>query len=79
MSYEQKDGSGALFKNEKLKDTHPDYKGNIRINGVDLELAAWLKTSAKGVKYMSLNAQPKRDKAAKPEQEVPPYDDSIPF
>lgn len=84
MSYEQRDGSGALFKNVKQKDTHPDYKGNIRIAGVDYELAAWIKKSAKGTTYMSLNAQPKRERTERTEapparQDDPVFDDEIPF
>jgi hypothetical protein len=83
--YQQKDGSGALFKNEKKNPSQPDYRGNIRINGVDLELAAWIKKSAKGTTYMSLNAQPKREREERKEaptarQDDPPaFDDDIPF
>ncbi len=34
--YEMKDGSFSLFKNDKkLTEKHPDYKGSIKINGVD--------------------------------------------
>lgn len=83
MSYEQKDGSGALFKNQKQKDTHPDYKGNVRIAGVDYELAAWIKKSKSGTTYMSLNAQPKREKQerkdAPPASQSDEYNDDIPF
>jgi hypothetical protein len=69
MSYEQRDGSGALFKNnEKETENHPDYKGSIKINGQEFWLSAWLKESAKGTKYMSLSAKPKlqSDRASPP-------------
>jgi uncharacterized protein (DUF736 family) len=81
MAYEQKEGSGALFKNqEKQSDNHPDYRGNIRINGQDMWLSAWIKTSKSGTKYMSLSAQPKEKKAAPPARGVltEPFDDDIP-
>lgn len=50
---------GVLFKNDrKDSDKHPDYKGNININGVEFWLSAWIKDGAKG-KFMSLSIQPK--------------------
>jgi hypothetical protein len=58
--FEQKDNTGALFKNpDKTSEKHPDYRGSITVNGVEMWLSAWIKTSAKGVKYMSLALQPK--------------------
>lgn len=64
--FEQKDGHGALFKNEyKTKDSHPDYRGPCMINGVEMEIAAWVKPAKDGKKpFMSLNIQPKRERTA---------------
>ena len=46
--------TGAIFKNENKKaENHPDYKGKVNVNGKDMEVALWLKTSAKGVKFLS--------------------------
>jgi len=78
---------GALFKNDdKESDKHQDYKGQINVGGVDYWLSAWLKTSAKGQKYMSLSVTPKDKNAgfAKPQREAirrqPGDDDSdLPF
>jgi hypothetical protein len=48
VSFEQRDGSGVLFKNDKAgNEKRPDYRGTITINGVQLELAAWLKARTK--------------------------------
>jgi uncharacterized protein (DUF736 family) len=60
MQYDNTD-RGILSKNEdKQKDTHPDYKGSLNVNGVDLWISAWLKTSEKtGKKFLSLSVKPK--------------------
>ena len=51
---------GALFKNNnKETDRHPDYKGSINVNGTEYWLSAWMKTSAKGTRYMSLSVTEK--------------------
>ena len=53
--------SGALFKNDrKQKETEPDYKGTINIEGVEYYISAWVNESARtGQKYFSLKATPK--------------------
>lgn len=58
---------GAIFKNEdKQQDNHPDYKGSLNVNGVDLWVSGWLKTSEKtGKKFMSLSVKPKEGKPVK--------------
>lgn len=46
--------TGAIFKNDNKKaDNHPDYKGKVNVNGKEMEVALWIKTSAKGIKFMS--------------------------
>ena len=70
MAYEPKDNSGALFRNDKKQSSnHPDYKGNIVVEGVDFWISAWLKESKGGVKYMSLSVMPKQKARPAPESE----------
>jgi hypothetical protein len=83
MSYVQKDGQGSLFKNDrKEKDTHPDYKGSITINGQEMWLSAWIKKGDRGA-FMSLSAQPKEQqppaRAPAPARKPDNMDDDIPF
>ena len=53
---EQKNNTGAIFKNDNKKaDNHPDYKGKVNVNGKEMEIALWMKTSAKGVKFFSVS------------------------
>lgn len=74
---------GVLFKNDrKEQDNHPDYKGQINIDGVEYWLSSWIKRSDKGT-FMSLSVKPKDDAPAKPKPKAPIIDDigldSIPF
>ena len=60
---------GFLMKNtEKEKDTQPDYKGSVMVDGVEYWLSSWIKTSKKGDKFMSLSLQPKEQ--AKPARQA---------
>lgn len=63
MSYEPKNLIGALFKNDKEgNENRPDYRGDCCINGVEYQIGAWLKVSAKGTKFMSLKFEAKQRK-----------------
>lgn len=60
MSEYESTNKGALFKNDKKeKDTHPDYKGSINVDGTEYWLSSWIKTSKAGGKFMSLSVTPK--------------------
>ena len=62
MSDYDNTNTGALFKNDKEgNDKRPDYRGPINVDGKDLEVAAWLRESKSGQKYMSLRVSEKRD------------------
>jgi len=54
MNYNN-DMKGVLFNAEKKSEKHPDYTGNVVINGVEYRLAAWKRTSKKGQNYISLS------------------------
>lgn len=80
MSYEQKDLTGALFKNEKReKDTHPHATGSALIDGVEYWVSAWTKDGKNG-KYQSLAFKPKdKQEAHKPDKQPPRKSEDIPF
>lgn len=79
---ETKNNTGAIFKNDKkTNENQPDYKGKVNVNGKEMEVALWLKTSAKGMKFFSCSfSEPYV--AAVPLQRFPATDeqeDDLPF
>jgi len=67
MSYDN-DMKGVLFKNDrKESEKHADYRGQCEIQGVEMWVSAWVRTSTKdGRKFMSLSFEPKeKPKAAR--------------
>jgi uncharacterized protein (DUF736 family) len=52
-NYESKNNAGAIFKNNKTKDTQPDYKGTVKVNDKKMEISLWFKESQTGTQYFS--------------------------
>jgi uncharacterized protein (DUF736 family) len=82
-NFEQKEGQGSLFKNEKkTAPNQPDYRGELKWHNQLLKVAGWVKESKTGKKFLSLkveaidttNASFKPEKVEKPEN-----NDDLPF
>jgi len=88
-NYEQKPGTGAIFKNDhKKQDSHPDYRGKGKdLQGNDIEISMWVKKSKDGKSFFSFQIQEPYDKGSIPKQgnglpksqEFENRDDSLPF
>lgn len=65
---------GTLFKNDRAGDNPkaPQYKGSINVNGQEMWLSAWVKTSQKGTQFMSLSVQPKEQQYTPQQQPTQP-------
>ena len=51
---ENKTNTGAIFKNDKKTSANqPDYRGKVNVNGKEMEIALWVKTSSAGNTYFS--------------------------
>ena len=73
MSYQPKEGSGALFKNDKGDNAaRPDYRGDVMLGGVLYEISGWIKPlpSDSAKRFMSLAGKPKQAQA--PRNQSPP-------
>jgi len=58
MAYEQKEMQGSLFKNnKKTTELHPDYTGKLKVNGVELQLSAWVAKTKAGETYLNIKAK----------------------
>jgi uncharacterized protein (DUF736 family) len=80
--YEHKKDRGSLFKNDKkTTPKHPDYRGDINIDGELWWISAWLEETKGGKKYMSLSVQRKDEERAAIRTEAPAADfnEDIPF
>ena len=78
---DQKNNAGVLFKNQyKTTDKQPDYKGDAIIDGQPKQISAWINTSEKGLKYMSLTFQEPREQTEVKTQPLPPIvKNDLPF
>jgi hypothetical protein len=56
-NFEIKNNSGSLFKNNKTKETQPDYRGKVKVNDKEMEISLWFKESQTGTKYFSASFQ----------------------
>ena len=86
MTYDNSN-SGILSRNDrKEQPNHPDFKGQINVNGVDYWLSGWVKErNDKSGKFFSLSVKPKELAKAKPATPAPAgsgfddMDSDIPF
>jgi uncharacterized protein (DUF736 family) len=81
MSQYDNTNRGVLFRNEKKKsEKHPDYDGQVNVEGVDWALSGWIRESKNGKKFLSIsvkkpykeeNGVPKEDKRNDERDEIP--------
>ena len=58
MSYDNTN-TGAIFSNDKRdKDTQPNYKGKINVEGKDFDIALWVKEGKTGKFFSAKLSEP---------------------
>lgn len=77
---------GAIWKNrDKTEDKHPDFKGQLNVDGVDFWVSAWKRKEGdaanKPALSFSIKIKEEKQEAAKPEpaKRDVDLDDEIPF
>ena len=79
-NYESKNNAGAIFKNNKTKETQPDYRGKVKVNNIEMEVSLWIKESQSGTKYFSASFQEPFTKPTTTEPKINIVDPSdLPF
>lgn len=78
MTTYNNDNTGLLARNDrKEKDTHPDFRGSINVEGVDYWLSGWIKVGKEGgklagKKFFSLSLERKEsDRSASAPSRTP--------
>ena len=72
----------AMFKNNKTKESQPDYTGNITIDNKELRLSGWIRKSKSGMDYVSGQVSESLEKSSSSSNSNPfakVGDDQIPF
>lgn len=60
MAYVCKELQGSLFRNDRKEtDSHPDYKGSIKINGIEYWCSGWINKPKGKTPFMSLSFKAK--------------------
>lgn len=86
MTEYNNENRGVLFQNTKKEtEKHPDYTGELNVEGKEYWISGWKKVSKNGNPFVSLSIKPKepagnQQKAAQSPQRVDEsFDDEIPF
>lgn len=82
MSDNSYDNSGALFKNNRKQEgsKQPDYRGDIKINGKEMQISGWIRSGKNG-SFLSLKVSEKyrRDEDGGQQPKPRTADEDIPF
>ena len=74
---ENRPNSGVAFKNDKKgNEKAPDLKGRVNVEGVDMDIALWIKQGKNGEFYSISFSKPYKKEAEEPKQE---QSDDTPF
>lgn len=62
MAYDNTNKGVLFFEEEPESERHPNYKGNLNVDGKEYWMSAWDKVSKDGTKnFISISIKPKED------------------
>jgi len=72
---------GVLFKNKNKEpgDNRPDYSGNINVDGVEKQIAAWIKEAKSGTTFFSISVSEPYNKESAPAPKPAAPEQDLPF
>ena len=74
---------GAIWRNDnKQKDTHPDFKGQLNVNGEEYWVSAWKRKpdASPNSPALSFSIQPKEQSQHNQQKaDQPSFEDDLPF
>ena len=85
---ELKENALLIFRNEKKGENHPDWKGQINVEGKYYDIALWDKEGAKGKFFSGKISEPWKKPEAEPaayvakeqiQDDTPTNTDDLPF
>jgi uncharacterized protein (DUF736 family) len=79
MSNYDNTNTGAIFKNEEKIGAQPDYRGTINVDGVDKQIALWVKESKAGKKFFSAKISDPYKVKEQPQTAAQSNQDDLPF
>ena len=83
MAYEHQENKGSMFVNDyKRADNHPDYKGQINVEGKLFDIAGWKSNKVDGMLSLSVNKpyklQPESEnESSSTEKKEPSLEDEV--
>lgn len=57
--WENKNNTGTAFSNNKTKDTQPDFKGELNVEGKIYQMAVWKKVASNNKPFLSISIDDK--------------------
>ena len=72
MNYDIKDNTGKAFINNfRTKESHPNYKGKLKVDGVVKDVSIWKKLDKNGNAFLSISVQPEWEATNKKDEDIP--------
>lgn len=74
MNFDIKDNTGKAFiNNYRTMESHPNFKGKLKVDGVVKDVSIWKKLDKNGKEFLSISVQPEWKPTNKQNDEDVPF------